>query len=45
MASVGGKHTAVLSTEGQLIFPKTIRDQRRWAAGTRLIVEDTPDGV
>ncbi len=45
MASAGGKHTTVLSTKGQFILPKAIRDQRRWAAGTRVIVEDTPDGV
>src|SRR5580698_1379177 len=25
------------------ISVKAIRDQRRWTAGTRLIVEDTPD--
>ena len=45
MASVGGKHTTILSTKGQFILPKAIRDERRWAAGTRLIVEDPPDGV
>jgi AbrB family looped-hinge helix DNA binding protein len=45
MASAGGKHTTVLSTKGQFILPKAIRDRRHWPAGTRLIVEDTPDGV
>ena len=35
----------VVSTKGQVILPKAIRDKRRWAAGTRLTVEDTPDGV
>jgi AbrB family looped-hinge helix DNA binding protein len=45
MASAGGKHTTVLSTKGQFILPKAIRDQRRWTAGTRLIVEDTAEGV
>ena len=35
----------VVSTKGQVILPKAIRDARRWAAGTRLTVEDTPDGV
>ena len=45
MASAGGKHRTVLSTKGQFILPKAIRDQRRWTAGTRLIVEDTPEGV
>jgi AbrB family looped-hinge helix DNA binding protein len=37
--------TVTLSTKGQLILPKSIRQQRRWDAGTRLIVEDTPEGV
>ena len=34
-----------VSTKGQVILPKSIRQQRRWGVGTRLIVEDTPDGV
>jgi AbrB family looped-hinge helix DNA binding protein len=37
--------TVTLSTKGQLILPKSIRRERRWDAGTRLIVEDTPEGV
>lgn len=37
--------TTVLSTKGQVILPKEIRRQRRWASGTRLIVEDTAEGV
>jgi AbrB family looped-hinge helix DNA binding protein len=37
--------TTVISTKGQVILPKAIRDQRHWAAGTRLTVEDTPEGV
>jgi len=34
-----------VSTKGQVILPKSIRQRRRWDVGTRLIVEDTPDGV
>ncbi len=34
-----------VSTKGQVILPKLIRQLRHWDAGTRLIVEDTPDGV
>jgi len=34
-----------LSTKGQLILPKTIRDARGWGAGTELVVEETPAGV
>jgi AbrB family looped-hinge helix DNA binding protein len=37
--------TTVISTKGQLILPKVIRDQRGWPAGTRLTVEDTAEGV
>jgi AbrB family looped-hinge helix DNA binding protein len=37
--------TTVISTKGQVILPKTIRDQRHWSAGTQLTVEDTPEGV
>ena len=45
MVSASGKHTTVLSTKGQFILPKAIRERRQWSAGTRLSVEDTPDGV
>ena len=34
-----------VSTKGQVILPKAIRDQLHWGAGTRLIVEHTSDGV
>jgi AbrB family looped-hinge helix DNA binding protein len=34
-----------VSTKGQVILPKAIRDQRHWDAGTRLTVETTDDGV
>ncbi len=37
--------TTTVSTKGQVILPKSIREQKRWPAGTRLVVEDTPDGV
>jgi len=39
------KMTTVVSTKGQVILPKAIRQSRRWEAGTRLVVEDTVDGV
>jgi AbrB family looped-hinge helix DNA binding protein len=45
MASTSEPLTTVVSTKGQVILPKSIRDRRRWAAGTRLMVEDTADGV
>src|ERR1700748_1967077 len=43
--SAAEKPTTVGSTKGQVILPKAIRQQRRWDAGTRLVVEDTPEGV
>jgi AbrB family looped-hinge helix DNA binding protein len=37
--------TTTVSTKGQVILPKAIRERRNWTAGTRLVVENTPDGV
>ena len=37
--------TTTLSTKGQLILPASIRRARAWGAGTRLEIEETPDGV
>jgi AbrB family looped-hinge helix DNA binding protein len=37
--------TTTVSTKGQVILPKVIRQRRHWGPGTRLVVEDTPDGV
>ena len=37
--------TTRVSTKGQVILPKSIRDQIHWDAGTRLVVEQTADGV
>ena len=39
------KLTVRLSTKGQLILPKAIRQRRHWDAGTRLLIEDTAEGV
>jgi AbrB family looped-hinge helix DNA binding protein len=39
------KLTVRLSTKGQVILPKSIRQRRHWDAGTRLVVEDTAEGV
>ena len=35
----------VISPRGQVVLPKAIRDKRRWTAGTKLTVEERPDGV
>jgi len=39
------KLSTTVSTKGQVILPKSIRELRHWTAGTELIVEDTPEGV
>jgi AbrB family looped-hinge helix DNA binding protein len=38
-------HTTTVSTKGQVILPAAIRKRRQWTAGTRLSVEETPEGV
>jgi AbrB family looped-hinge helix DNA binding protein len=43
--STDNKCTTTVSTKGQVILPKAIREQRHWPAGTELVVEDTPEGV
>lgn len=37
--------TTLLSSKGQVIIPKALRDARHWSAGTRLEVQETPEGV
>jgi AbrB family looped-hinge helix DNA binding protein len=39
------KLITTVSTKGQVILPSSIRKRREWDAGTRLLVEDTPEGV
>jgi AbrB family looped-hinge helix DNA binding protein len=34
-----------LSTKGQIILPKNIRDSRAWGPGTRFTVEESGDGI
>jgi len=34
-----------LSTKGQIILPKSVRDARGWTAGTSFIVEEMGEGV
>lgn len=39
------KMTTVMSTKGQVILPKALRDRRNWKPGARLTVEETPEGL
>jgi len=39
------KLTTTVSTKGQVILPSAIRRRREWGAGTRLLVEETAEGV
>lgn len=43
--AVSGESTTRMSTKGQVILPKAVRQERRWSAGTRLVVENREDGV
>ena len=44
MAKAASVRTRV-STKGQVILPKAIRDRRQWAPGTELTIEERPEGV
>ena len=37
--------TTVVSAKGQVVLPKALRDAKGWTPGTRLAVEETPDGL
>jgi len=37
--------TTRLSTKGQIILPKAIRDARTWGPGTEFTVEEIGDGI
>jgi len=37
--------TTRLSSKGQVIIPKAIRDGHGWRAGTTFEIEETPDGI
>ncbi|MBO9101560.1 MULTISPECIES: AbrB/MazE/SpoVT family DNA-binding domain-containing protein [Rhizobium] len=43
--AVPEKLTTVVSTKGQVILPKAVRLHQQWEPGTRLVVEETADGV
>jgi AbrB family looped-hinge helix DNA binding protein len=37
--------TTRLSSKGQVILPKSVREARHWRAGTEFLVESTEEGV
>jgi len=37
--------TTTMSSKGQVVLPTELRKRLHWQAGTKLIVEETPDGV
>jgi AbrB family looped-hinge helix DNA binding protein len=43
--TVAEKPVTTVSTKGQIILPRAIRQKRHWEAGTRLTVEETAEGV
>lgn len=38
-------HTTRLSSKGQIIIPKAVRDAHGWKEGTEFVVEDGPYGI
>ncbi len=37
--------TSKLSSKGQIVIPKAIRDRRHWTPGVTLVFEERDDGV
>ena len=37
--------TTTLSSRGQIVIPKTLRESRHWHAGTSFVVEEVPQGI
>ncbi len=37
--------TTQLSSKGQVVIPKVLRDAKQWTVGTEFTVEATPDGI
>lgn len=42
---VADKRTVRLSTKGQVVLPKSIRQRRNWESGASLTIEETAEGV
>jgi AbrB family looped-hinge helix DNA binding protein len=37
--------TTKISSKGQIVLPKSVREARHWPPGTKLAVEEVPEGV
>jgi AbrB family looped-hinge helix DNA binding protein len=42
---VSMKYTAILSTKGQLVIPRELRESRHWKPGTELEIEERDGGL
>ncbi|HEY1751382.1 MAG TPA: AbrB/MazE/SpoVT family DNA-binding domain-containing protein [Caulobacteraceae bacterium] len=45
MAADDGAFKTRLSTKGQIVLPKAIRERRNWEPGAELVIEETEGGV
>jgi AbrB family looped-hinge helix DNA binding protein len=44
-AAVPARTTTQLSTRGQVVLPKPVRERHGWRPGDTFVVEDRPEGV
>lgn len=42
---MSARPTTQMSTKGQVVLPKAVRERHGWRAGDKFVVEDRPDGV
>jgi AbrB family looped-hinge helix DNA binding protein len=45
MPADDGTFKTKLSTKGQVVLPKELRQRMSWAPGAELVIEETPEGV
>jgi AbrB family looped-hinge helix DNA binding protein len=42
---MAGSATTRISTKGQVVLPKAVRERQGWRAGLELSIEERPDGL